>query len=355
MRAFHAHLEGLVGGKIYPQISDSQDVTFPIGYNAQCMPPIIENATILNANRLNPNATVSVNDEDMKVLKEKSDMLTQAKLDLQIIDFVKPWKDPPTLAYFISNFGPIVNCWKEFIGKRFDTAKEYEMLKCELPNYENMAKRIAFTEVSEIQDVINSPGSVQATNSIQQPLGEKFTRGFLSPYEMKRLIETVGLTTPFKPTTGPVGNPQQSRINQRVQLTPLMDKKQDKFYNGKYKGHVVKIQCPNFKWEPMDRQLCTWVLPVMWHDVKDLKCYQILVSGHGHVECVWGGYSPKYYNGEFIKTMRDWWEANMHNNVIMVDGHYGWPRDHIAHPKWLLNYLTPVKRGMVQQHAALPC
>eukprot|EP00727_Mastigamoeba_balamuthi_P012893 m51a1_g8226 hypothetical protein (500) ;mRNA; f:139917-143940 len=84
-------------------------------------------------------------------------MLTQAKLDLQMIDFVKPGKD---LAYFISNFGPIVDRWKEFIGKRFDTAKEYEMLKFELPNYENMAKRITFTEVSEIQNVINSPGGV---------------------------------------------------------------------------------------------------------------------------------------------------------------------------------------------------
>eukprot|EP00727_Mastigamoeba_balamuthi_P000693 m51a1_g10620 hypothetical protein (692) ;mRNA; f:59447-62102 len=217
--AFRAHLEGLVGGKIYPQISDSQDVTFPIGYNAQRMPPIVENAAILNAYGLNANATVSVTDEDMKVLKDKSDMLTQAKLDLQMIDFVKPWKDPPTLAYFISNFGPIVDRWKEFIGKRFDTAKEYEMLKFELPNYENMAKRIAFTEVSEIQDVINSPGGVlrdaEAANAIQHPLGEKFTRGFFSPYEMKRLIETVGLTSPFKPVDGPVGNPQQSRINQR--------------------------------------------------------------------------------------------------------------------------------------------
>eukprot|EP00727_Mastigamoeba_balamuthi_P012446 m51a1_g7824 hypothetical protein (460) ;mRNA; f:142993-144637 len=171
------------------------------------MPPIIENAAILNAYRLNVNAMVSVTDEDMKVLKEKSDMLTQAKLDLQMINFVKPWKDPPILAYFISNFGPIVDHWKEFIGKRFDMAKEYEMLKFELPNYKNMAKRIAFTEVSEIQDVINSPGGVlrdaEAANVIQHPLGEKFTRGFFSSYEMKRLIETVGLTSPFKPVTRP--------------------------------------------------------------------------------------------------------------------------------------------------------
>eukprot|EP00727_Mastigamoeba_balamuthi_P004436 m51a1_g13991 hypothetical protein (314) ;mRNA; r:1054700-1055697 len=134
MRAFRAHLEGLVRGKIYSQISDSKDVTFPIGYNAQCMPPIVKNVVILNAYGLNLNATVSMTNEGMKVLKEKSDMLTQAKLDLQMIDFVKPWKDPLILAdaftfdsWYPSCIAKLIECNDAIIakyGKTSDKARE---------------------------------------------------------------------------------------------------------------------------------------------------------------------------------------------------------------------------------------
>jgi hypothetical protein len=52
--------------------------------------------------------------------------------------------------------------------------------------------------------------------------------------------------------------------------------------------------------------------------------YMALSDANGKFRALWGGYSPKVYDGDFLKLQRDWLETNLKGAVILADNHFEW-------------------------------
>ena len=51
--------------------------------------------------------------------------------------------------------------------------------------------------------------------------------------------------------------------------------------------------------------------------------FMLLRDGAGRVRKLWGGYSPKLYDGHLIELYSDWMEENLDGGVVFGDGHFG--------------------------------
>lgn len=73
--------------------------------------------------------------------------------------------------------------------------------------------------------------------------------------------------------------------------------------------------------------------------------YMVLRDGTGKIsEKAWGGYSPKTYDAEFMRTHRQWFEENLRGTAILADTHFFSARDYIKNPEILA---TPPKNAGV--------
>jgi len=50
--------------------------------------------------------------------------------------------------------------------------------------------------------------------------------------------------------------------------------------------------------------------------------YMVIVDGKGRIRKMWGGYSPKVYDGEFLKINQEWFENNLRGAGIIADQHF---------------------------------
>lgn len=50
--------------------------------------------------------------------------------------------------------------------------------------------------------------------------------------------------------------------------------------------------------------------------------YSFIQNAQGLVVKLWGGYSPKVYDGTFITLQRDWIEENLQGVGVFADQHY---------------------------------
>jgi hypothetical protein len=59
---------------------------------------------------------------------------------------------------------------------------------------------------------------------------------------------------------------------------------------------------------------------------------------------LWGGYSPKIYDGHFLELKKDWFVANVGDDIIVGDNHFSWGRDNPdKFPKLHSNFPDPLR------------
>ncbi len=50
--------------------------------------------------------------------------------------------------------------------------------------------------------------------------------------------------------------------------------------------------------------------------------FMMLVLGDGCVAYIWGGYSPKVYDGHHVEIFKQWYNANFNGLAVVADGHF---------------------------------
>jgi hypothetical protein len=60
--------------------------------------------------------------------------------------------------------------------------------------------------------------------------------------------------------------------------------------------------------------------------------YMILRDGTGKIRRVWGGYSPKVFDSDFMASQRQWLEENLAGTAILADTHFFKAREYIKNP-----------------------
>jgi len=58
----------------------------------------------------------------------------------------------------------------------------------------------------------------------------------------------------------------------------------------------------------------------------------ILRDGHMKIRAIWGGYSPKVFDGHWLEMHKWWLETNLKGGVILGDCHFAWGRGHLSNP-----------------------
>jgi hypothetical protein len=52
--------------------------------------------------------------------------------------------------------------------------------------------------------------------------------------------------------------------------------------------------------------------------------FMALQDAHGKIHALWGGYSPKVYNGDFLKSHKDWLDEYLAGATVITDTHFAW-------------------------------
>ena len=69
--------------------------------------------------------------------------------------------------------------------------------------------------------------------------------------------------------------------------------------------------------------------------------YMFLRDAKGKVRKLWGGYSPKFYDGNFVELFRRFFEVECAGAGIVGDTHFEWGRDNIHFAKFVVPYPQP--------------
>ena len=64
----------------------------------------------------------------------------------------------------------------------------------------------------------------------------------------------------------------------------------------------------------------------------------IVTDGKRRVRKIWGGYSPKIFDGHFLEMNKDWLEQNLGGSTIITDNHFSWGRKNLKKVKFSVNY-----------------
>jgi hypothetical protein len=73
--------------------------------------------------------------------------------------------------------------------------------------------------------------------------------------------------------------------------------------------------------------------------------YMFLCDGKGRIRKIWGGYSPKVYDGHFIETRKKWFEQKLAGAEVIADQHFRWGQKHLRQVKFHVAKPEPHKRG----------
>ena len=75
--------------------------------------------------------------------------------------------------------------------------------------------------------------------------------------------------------------------------------------------------------------------------------FMVLMDARRRVRMVWGGYSPKLYDGHFVEMKKEWFLSNCPNDVFITDNHFSWARDNRDQfPKTYANYPEPAEKSV---------
>lgn len=67
----------------------------------------------------------------------------------------------------------------------------------------------------------------------------------------------------------------------------------------------------------------------------------ILRDGKGKVKKMWGGYSPKVYDGHFLELYRNWMEKRLKGAGVIADQHFEWGAKNLKEVKFFTAYHEP--------------
>ena len=73
--------------------------------------------------------------------------------------------------------------------------------------------------------------------------------------------------------------------------------------------------------------------------------YMVLCDGKRKVRKLWGGYSPKIYDGHFLEMHKDWLNENLKGSTVVTDNHFSWGRKNLKNVKFLVNYPESNENG----------
>lgn len=79
--------------------------------------------------------------------------------------------------------------------------------------------------------------------------------------------------------------------------------------------------------------------------------YMVLTDGRGRIKKMWGGYSPKVYDGHFLQLTRKWFEKRLKGSGVIADQHFEWGKN-LKGLKWYTANHTP-SRGRKTQATPL--
>jgi hypothetical protein len=68
--------------------------------------------------------------------------------------------------------------------------------------------------------------------------------------------------------------------------------------------------------------------------------YMALIDGKGKFRKLWGGYSPKVFDGHFLQLARRWFEKRLKGAGVMGDQHFEWGKN-LKGLKWYTANLEP--------------
>jgi hypothetical protein len=71
--------------------------------------------------------------------------------------------------------------------------------------------------------------------------------------------------------------------------------------------------------------------------------YTFIRDGNSRIIKKWGGYSPKVYDGDFLKINKDWMERRLNGGVIIADQHYAVGKKIFKNVKFHVAHRTPPK------------
>jgi hypothetical protein len=70
-----------------------------------------------------------------------------------------------------------------------------------------------------------------------------------------------------------------------------------------------------------------------------------LSDGRGRVRKLWGGYSPKIFDGHFIEERRKWFEKHLAGAEVIADQHFRWGQKHLKKVTFHIAKPEPKKEG----------
>lgn len=59
--------------------------------------------------------------------------------------------------------------------------------------------------------------------------------------------------------------------------------------------------------------------------------YMMLCDGKGIVRKLWGGDSPKVYDGHFVEERTRWFEKKLKGTTVVADQHFEWAKKNLKH------------------------
>jgi hypothetical protein len=70
------------------------------------------------------------------------------------------------------------------------------------------------------------------------------------------------------------------------------------------------------------------------------QCFMALLNVHGQFQALWGGYSPKIFNGDFLKIQQEFIETKLKGAVILANNHFSYSQTGFHS----INFITTLSR-----------
>jgi len=66
--------------------------------------------------------------------------------------------------------------------------------------------------------------------------------------------------------------------------------------------------------------------------------FMFVRDGKGKIRKLWGGYSPKIYDGHWLQAQKEWLEEKLAGAVVVADNHFLWGKKHLKKVKFHCNH-----------------
>lgn len=204
---YKQHLEKATAGRVYHPSPDP-NWRYPTVYSSDRVPPVVDKFTVFTdvlkkvapqGEQIQLNTGINITDEDMRILKEKADMMDLEKYDR--LFWTKICTNPDPIYQELmrqKDPGPFERREKA-VSDQCDLQKEMALTLMGPLTKEKIALSLAMSDYPEFADILNlPPGPKYITDGEQAGMEKKnedtMKRGFLSLYHMRRTKEIADVT-----------------------------------------------------------------------------------------------------------------------------------------------------------------